>query len=86
MATRSLPRSGTNCAEVEDAAFDRGFNAAGGVPILAVTTKHGTALVPENFPHRQSMDGKTHACMRPDRGDMRLVCLFVLPPPRSLSG
>ena len=72
--------SGTDCAEVEDATYDRVPAIDNELPILAVTTKHGTALVPENFPRRESKDGKMHACMRPVRGDMRLICLFVPPP------
>jgi hypothetical protein len=72
--------SGTDCAEVEHATYDRASDTGNKLPILSVTTKHGTALVPENFPHRESMDGKMHACMRPGQGDMRLICLFVPPP------
>ena len=33
-----------------------------------------------SFEHRSRNDGKMHACMRPVRGDMRLICLFVPPP------
>jgi hypothetical protein len=72
--------SGTDCAEVEHATYDRVSGSDNKLPILAVTTKHGTALVPENFPHRESKDGKMHACMRPGPGDMRLICLFMPPP------
>jgi hypothetical protein len=71
---------GNDCAEVEHATYDRAPDISNKLPILAVTTKHGTALVPENFPHRESSDGKMHACMRPGPGDMRLICLFVPPP------
>jgi hypothetical protein len=62
---------GKDCAEVEH---------DGTLPILAVTTALGTALVPSNFPRRESRDGKMHACMRPGEGEMRLICLFVPPP------
>jgi hypothetical protein len=72
--------SGADCAEVEHATYDRAPAVDNKLAILAITTKHGTVLVPENFPHRESKDGKMHACMRPVRGDMRLICLFVPPP------
>jgi len=71
---------GKDCAEVEHVTYDRASGVGNKLPILAVTTKHGTALVPENFPHQESKDGKMHACMLPGRGDMRLICLFVPPP------
>jgi hypothetical protein len=38
------------------ATIDRTPDIGNKLPILAVTTKHGTALVPENFPHRESLD------------------------------
>jgi hypothetical protein len=74
---------GGDCAEVERVTYDRAPNDSGALPILAVTTRHGTALVPADFPRRDSPDEKMHACMRPvraDRTQMRLVCLFVPPP------
>jgi len=71
---------GYDCAEVERATYDRSPDTGTDLPLLTVTTKHGTALVPANFPRRESLDGKMHACMRPDRGSMRLICLFVPPP------
>ena len=71
---------GHDCAEVEQATYDRAPDADGQLPILAVTTVHGTALVPQNFPRRESPDGKMYACMIPGIGEMRLVCLFVPPP------
>ena len=71
---------GNDCAEVEHATYDRTRGADGTLPILAVTTALGTALVPSNFPRRESRDGKMHACMRPGEGEMRLICLFLPPP------
>jgi hypothetical protein len=68
-----------DCAEVEHATYDRARGADGALAILAVTTALGTALVPSNFPQRESRDGKMHACMRPGEGEMRLICLFVPP-------
>jgi hypothetical protein len=47
---------------------------------MLVTTKHGTALVPANFPRRESKDHRMHACMMPGQGDkMRLICIFLPP-------
>jgi hypothetical protein len=72
---------GKDCAEVEHATYAQGPGAGNDLPILTVTTQHGTALVPPNFPRRESMDGKMHACMGPGQGsNMRLICLFVPPP------
>jgi hypothetical protein len=54
--------------------------ATGGVPQLIVTSKHGTAIVPQNFPTRESKDGRMHVCMRPDHaGVMDVMCLFMPP-------
>jgi hypothetical protein len=71
---------GYDCAEVERATYGRPPDIDNELPMLTVTTKHGTALVPANFPRRESLDGKMHACMRRDQGSMRLICLFVPPP------
>ena len=47
---------------------------------MLVTTKHGSVLVPANFPRRESKDNRMHACMRPgDGGGMRLICIFLPP-------
>ena len=48
---------------------------------MLVTTKHGTVLVPANFPRRESKDNQMHACMRvlPGSNSMRLICLFLPP-------
>ncbi len=55
-------------------------DGAGSTPVMAVTTKWGTALVPASFPRRKSQDHRMHACMLPDgRGKMRLLCLFMPP-------
>jgi hypothetical protein len=43
---------------------------------MVVETVYGTAVVPHNFPLRQSKDGQTHACI--DKQG-RLLCLFVPP-------
>jgi hypothetical protein len=55
-----------------------GYTPAPGAMI--VTTKHGTALVPANFPRRQSKDHRMHACMMPGAGgQMQLICIFMPP-------
>jgi hypothetical protein len=47
---------------------------------MMVTTKHGSVIVPANFPRRESKDGRMHACMRPGTGGtMRLLCIFFPP-------
>jgi hypothetical protein len=47
---------------------------------MVVTTQHGSALVPANFPRRESKDHRMHACMRPGEGGaMRLICIFLPP-------
>lgn len=49
-------------------------------PLMIVETMHGTAVVPANFPRRESKDNRMHACMRKTRdGTMRLLCLFIPP-------
>jgi hypothetical protein len=47
---------------------------------MLVTTKHGSVVVPANFPRRESKDHRMHACMRPGQGGtMRLICIFLPP-------
>jgi len=47
---------------------------------MAVTSKHGTAIVPVSFPTRDSKDHRMHVCMRPSgAGAMHPVCLFLPP-------
>ena len=47
---------------------------------MIVTTKHGTVLVPANFPRRESKDHRMHACMMPGAGgQMQLICIFMPP-------
>jgi hypothetical protein len=68
-----------DCAPVESSAFTQPMNV-GGLPQMVVTTKHGTVVVPQNFPRRQSKDHLMHVCMRPgENGTMRLICLFDPP-------
>ena len=47
---------------------------------MLITTKHGSVVVPANFPRRNSKDNQMHACMRPgEGGGMRLLCIFIPP-------
>jgi hypothetical protein len=47
---------------------------------MIVTTKHGTVVVPSNFPRRESKDHRMHACMMPGAGgQMQLICIFMPP-------
>ena len=47
---------------------------------MLVTSKHGTVIVPANFPRRESKDHRMHVCMRPgEGGNMRLICIFMPP-------
>jgi hypothetical protein len=54
--------------------------AAVGQPAMIVTTRHGSVLVPGNFPRRESKDHRMHACMMPGvAGQMQLICIFMPP-------
>jgi len=47
---------------------------------MLITTKHGSVIVPANFPRRESKDNQMHACIRPSTGGTpRLICLFLPP-------
>jgi hypothetical protein len=84
---------GMDCAAVEKVEIvptQTVANVAGlpssGLAAMAVTTKHGTVIVPANFPRRESKDNRMHACMRPAPltadgapGGMRLICIFMPP-------
>jgi hypothetical protein len=67
-----------DCAPVEKTAW---LVPTGGSPRrLVVTSKHGTAVVPETLPLRESKDSRMHVCMRPSLyGGMGVICLFVPP-------
>jgi hypothetical protein len=66
--------SGNDCAPVEKATWL--VPADDGLPQLVVTSGIGTAIVPHNFPVRDSKDGRMHVCIQ----DVWVICLFV--PPR----
>jgi hypothetical protein len=53
---------------------------AEGVGGMLVTTRHGSVVVPADYPRRESKDNRMHACMRPaSDGGMRLICVFLPP-------
>ncbi len=75
-----------DCAPVDRTEFvptpataePQGMTPAPGTMI--VTTKHGTVVVPANFPRRESKDHRMHACMMPGSGgQMQLICIFMPP-------
>jgi hypothetical protein len=70
---------GIDCAPVEYTGHTQAVTS-GGIPQLIVTTKHGSAVVPQNFPIRESKDHRMHACMRREAsGHMRIICIFLPP-------
>jgi formylmethanofuran dehydrogenase subunit D len=64
---------GMDCAPVERVEMQDGAT-------LVVTSKHGTGVVPQTMPRRESQDGKMHVCMRPSGAGMRIICVFLPPP------
>ena len=67
-----------DCAPVESVV--QVLPTGGGAPQLIVTTKRGTTLVPQNFPVRESKDGRMHICVRDNEyGDTDVMCLFMPP-------
>ena len=71
--------NGIDCAPVESTAHTQPITS-GGVPELIVTTMHGSAVVPRDFPVRESRDNRMHACMIPrGNGQMQIVCIFLPP-------
>ena len=52
----------------------------GGASQLVVTSKHGKAILRQDFTARTSKDNRMHVCMRRnDSGDMDVICFFVPP-------
>jgi hypothetical protein len=75
-----------DCAPVEKVELLSGpamasMLAPSGLPSATlVTTKHGSVVIPQGFPRRQSPDGRAHACMRRGAsGTMTLICYFEPP-------
>jgi hypothetical protein len=81
--------SGLDCAPVEKVEMLPGpaiasmlSSPAQAAPLggMLVTTRHGSVVVPADFPRRESKDSRMHACMRPAQGgSMRLICIFFPP-------
>ncbi len=73
--------SGQDCAPVEKVEMVAGATFAGALgfvpalPVMVVTTKHGTAAVPPNLMPKQSPDAQMHACVHLGK----LICLFLPP-------
>jgi hypothetical protein len=70
------------CDDIDCAPVDAvsQFASANGSLQMIVTSIHGRALVPRDFPARDSKDGRMHVCMRPDPdGIMDVMCLFLPP-------
>jgi hypothetical protein len=69
----------TDCAPVES--ILRLVPTGAGAPQLIVTSKHGRAIVPQDFPMRESEDGRMHVCMKryDALGEMEVNCLFIPP-------
>jgi hypothetical protein len=66
-----------DCAPVETMAWEEGY---GERPQLAITSKHGTVLIPPNFPVRTSKDGRMHVCTYRTFDDgLAVACLFYPP-------
>jgi hypothetical protein len=67
----------TDCAPVDS--VGQIVPTGGGVPQLVVTSRHGTAVVPQDLPRRPSKDNRMHVCMRNLNGTTYVLCLFVPP-------
>ena len=70
-----------DCAPVER--ISQFVSPWGGSPQRLVTSRHGTAVLEENFPVRKSHDARMHVCMRHSEtdpfGDIGIVCFFTPP-------
>jgi len=68
----------TDCAPVDSTA--QLIPMGGGIPQMVVTSKHGTAIISQNFPRQASKDNRMHVCMRRmPNGTMQVLCLFIPP-------
>ena len=68
---------GGDCAPVDN--VTRIVTAASEAGLI-LTSKLGTALLPPNFPVRESKDHRMHVCMRPSLyGGMGITCVFMPP-------
>ena len=71
----------TSTAYVAGAAYDaKGKAVANPLPRMVVTTKIGTAVVPDDLPRRASPDGQLYACLRNDGvAGFHVMCIFMPP-------
>lgn len=66
------------CHHMDCAPVDRVDQSGSGG--MTVTSRHGTAVVPESMTRRESRDQRMHVCMQPSRGGrMRVICVFIPP-------
>lgn len=76
-----------DCAPVTSWSYTAGaaYDATGSpvrnaLPLMVVTTKIGTAIVPADMPRRESKDNQFHACIRNNGAVGSIVtCIFVPP-------
>jgi hypothetical protein len=62
-----------DCALVESVALS--VPVDGGLPQLVVMSRFGRAIIPHDFPVRQSKDARMHICM----SHVDLICFFMPP-------
>jgi hypothetical protein len=62
-----------DCAPVESVA--QVVPVSGGLPQLLVTSRFGRAIIPHDFPVRESKDARMHICM----SHVDLICFFMPP-------
>lgn len=64
------------CAPVDNVSWQTPVD--GSTPQLFISSPHGKAFVPKNFPVQQSKDERIHVCLRYDPfGDLEVTCLLV---------
>jgi hypothetical protein len=69
---------GGDCAPVDN--VTRIAPAGDGDTRLVLTSKLGTAILPPDFPLRESKDHRMHVCMRPSLyGGMGVTCVLMPP-------
>ena len=74
--------SGEDCAPVDRVRYSPHPEADNAertsrLPVMWVTTKYGTAYVPNNMTRQRSPDNRMHACIIGTEAGVALVCLFV---------
>jgi hypothetical protein len=65
--------SNDDCAPVDSVA--QFVPVSGGLPQLLVTSRFGRAIIPHDFPVRESKDARMHICM----SHVDLICFFMPP-------